>query len=125
MRDHRYTLLLTVLIASSFGFAIRHGERITIFDSNVFSDSAHIIEHIPDKENKPWFLFQKIPLNTANAEQLCLVKGIGRKTAARIIEHRTKHGPFQQWNDLLPISGIGRKAITCLAQSTCLEQHCE
>jgi competence protein ComEA len=45
----------------------------------------------------------KINLNTATAEQLSEVPGVGPKLAARIVEHRQKEGSFRSVNELLNV----------------------
>ncbi|MCU0608098.1 MAG: helix-hairpin-helix domain-containing protein [Candidatus Edwardsbacteria bacterium] len=49
-----------------------------------------------------------VDLNTATAEQLCTLPGIGPGTAADIIAHRSEHGPFRRTEDLMDVRGIGR-----------------
>ncbi len=48
-------------------------------------------------------------LNTATAEQLDSLPGVGAKMAARIIEYRQKNGPFKKIEDLMNVRGIGEK----------------
>jgi competence protein ComEA len=48
----------------------------------------------------------KINLNTATAEQLSEVPGVGPKLAARIVEHRQKEGSFRSVNELLNVKDI-------------------
>lgn len=49
----------------------------------------------------------KLDLNTATAEQLETLPGIGPTTAAAIIEHRERKGPFRSVDALLDVRGIG------------------
>lgn len=53
----------------------------------------------------------KINLNTASAQELTSLPGIGEVLAARIIAYREKHGPFQTLDDLTRVSGIGSKVV--------------
>lgn len=51
----------------------------------------------------------KVDINTADAEALQALKGIGQKKAEAIIDYRTKNGKFQKPEDLMKVSGIGAK----------------
>lgn len=48
-----------------------------------------------------------VNLNTATADQLDALPGVGPATAAAIIEWRTRHGPFKRVDDLVQVPGIG------------------
>jgi len=50
-------------------------------------------------------------LNTATIDQLETLPGIGRKTAERISEHRTKIGSFKRIEELMNVKGIGEKSF--------------
>ncbi len=52
-----------------------------------------------------------VNLNTATAEQLEAIPGIGPVLAQRIIEYRQMHGRFQSVDDLLEVHGIGAKRL--------------
>lgn len=53
----------------------------------------------------------QINLNTANAEELQALKGVGPKTAQSIIEWREANGPFTSVDQLLAVKGIGEKTL--------------
>lgn len=52
-----------------------------------------------------------ININTASAEQLTALNGIGEAKAAAIVEHRKAHGPFQSVDQLVEVKGIGLKLV--------------
>jgi competence protein ComEA len=52
-----------------------------------------------------------INLNTATVAQLEGLPGIGKSTAERIVEYRTKSGPFKKVEDLMNVRGIGEKSF--------------
>lgn len=52
-----------------------------------------------------------VNLNTANAEQLEKLPGVGPATAKRILEYRQKNGGFKKIEELMNVRGIGEKAF--------------
>lgn len=57
-----------------------------------------------------------IDLNTATAEQLDTLDGIGPATAAKILEERQRRGGFSGVDDLAQIPGIGPKRLATLRE---------
>jgi competence protein ComEA len=55
-----------------------------------------------------------VSLNTATAEQLDTLDGVGPATAAKILEYRRQHGGFRSIDDLGEIPGIGPKRLAAL-----------
>ncbi len=53
----------------------------------------------------------QVNVNTATAEQLQEVKGIGAKTAAAIVLYREAHGAFSSLDDLVNVKGIGARTL--------------
>lgn len=58
----------------------------------------------------------KININTATAEQLEKLPGIGPSLAKRIIEYRNLHGNFNSCNELMKVKGIGKKKLARIRQ---------
>jgi competence ComEA-like helix-hairpin-helix protein len=52
---------------------------------------------------------QRININTASAQELETLPGIGKALAERIIEHRNKYGPFRKPEHLIIMRGISDK----------------
>ena len=57
---------------------------------------------------------QPLNLNTATAEQLDALDGIGPAMAAKILAYRQAHGGFGSVDELDEIPGIGEKRMAAL-----------
>lgn len=49
---------------------------------------------------------QRININTASAEELTQLPGIGPASAAHIVAHRQKHGRFKRAQDIIVVRGM-------------------
>ena len=50
-------------------------------------------------------------INTATAQELTLLPGIGETLASRIVSYRDTHGSFETLAELLNVEGLGEKKL--------------
>ena len=65
----------------------------------------------PNRAGSDGHLVGKININTADAEQMESLPGIGSVTARAIIEYRKRNGGFRSVEELLEVRGIGEKRL--------------
>jgi comEA protein len=53
----------------------------------------------------------KVNINTATAQQLTVLPGVGEKLAQRIVDYRQKAGGFKNVSELMNVQGIGEKNL--------------
>ncbi|MBF0529844.1 MAG: helix-hairpin-helix domain-containing protein [Deltaproteobacteria bacterium] len=66
---------------------------------------------------------QKIDLNTASARDLAILPRIGRQTAARMVNVRSRKGEYISIQDLTLVSGLGEKSVNRLAPWITVSPH--
>lgn len=89
------------------------GEAIKIPDKN--SDNKANGSRSSDSTNDS--STDKININTADADTLDKLPGIGPSRAKKIIQYREKNGPFKTIDDLKNIGGIGDRMFNNLKDS--------
>ena len=62
----------------------------------------------------------QLNLNTATAQQLTLLPGVGPSTASKIVAYRERH-PFRRLAHIMRIKGIGKKTFARLRPFLTLE----
>jgi competence ComEA-like helix-hairpin-helix protein len=72
-------------------------------------------EPIADKSKKS--SQGRVNINTADINGLISIKGIGVKTAERIVEYRQQHGPFFYKEDIMKVKGIGKGKFEAIEKS--------
>ena len=64
-----------------------------------------------------------VDLNESSHRELEALPGIGVVLADRIVAYRSTHGAFQQINELVNVSGIGKKRLRLLAPLVKIEER--
>ena len=67
---------------------------------------------IPQEELRPDLT--PLDLNTAGAEALAELPGIGEELARRVVEYREENGPFETLEDIMLVPGIGEGKFAAL-----------
>ena len=64
----------------------------------------------------------KCNINTATAEELMRLSGIGEKKAADILRYREENGGFSDIADIMKVSGIGEKNFAAIQAELTVEE---
>ncbi|MFQ5328396.1 MAG: ComEA family DNA-binding protein [Thermodesulfobacteriota bacterium] len=74
-----------------------------------------------EEDEEPYDFYQApsveepgLDINSATAEELQGVRGVGESLAERIVEYRNEHGPFLTVDDLRQVSGVGEHNFNTL-----------
>jgi competence protein ComEA len=100
-------LLLAVALASC-----ERRERLSATNSQALSQT----ERPPSKPTQSC-----VNLNTATAEELTRLPGVGEVIAARIIAYRERHGPFRRPEEIIIIEGFSEKKYRAITGMLCGE----
>ncbi|ART78965.1 ComEA family DNA-binding protein [Oceanisphaera avium] len=95
-------LLSTLLSLSPLGYAQQSTPASDAKENN------NAVQTPSDSSNA---VITSININSATAEQLSLLSGIGSAKAAAIIDYREQNGPFNSVDDLSKVSGIGERTV--------------
>lgn len=64
--------------------------------------------------------FAQINVNTATADELKLLKGLGEKRAKAIVEYRKAHGDYSAIEDVAKVKGVSKKLLANLSEDLTL-----
>ncbi|MEK6321186.1 MAG: helix-hairpin-helix domain-containing protein [Acidobacteriota bacterium] len=105
-------LLATVAFASC-------GRSIRVSNTNSAAPAANrtaLTSTIESGRQQP-----RLNLNTATAEELMTLPGIGEVMAKRIIDYRERHGRFRRAEEIIIIEGFSERKYRAIAEMICVE----
>ena len=97
---------LTVLFAVSLVFLHK-----TAYEGNAHGDYTVTVQRRNDEITAPTRVVTLVNVNTATAEELETLTGIGPSLAQAIIDYRAEHGDFTAAEELLLVKGIGEAKL--------------
>lgn len=100
-------LLFAMTLAFLIGLGVLYGQAHRRGES---ADYTVTTQRVTQEQVTPAWS-GPVDINTADAEQLQTLQGIGPALAQRIIDDRTANGLYQTAEDLLRVSGIGEKTL--------------
>ena len=101
---------------------LKDGERLHVPVAGEMA-AAPAVEPVSDRQPANLALDQEGPvnLNTASAEQLMALPGIGEVKAAAIIAYREAHDGFKTIEEIMEVSGFGEATFERLKDSIIVE----
>ena len=107
---------LTVLFAVSLAFLHK-----TSYEGTAHGDYTVSVQEKTDEITAPTRVL--VNVNTANAEELETLTGIGPSLAQAIVDYRAGHGAFRSAEDLLLVKGIGEAKLEGFRAEITLEEE--
>ena len=108
-----------------YGYTTKENLDIDIWESDELDDLKNLGNNALDvttveisdsitSENTQITVIFPLDINSANVDELIMVRGIGEITANKIVEYRGINGYFYSMDELLNVDGIGKKKLTAL-----------
>ena len=108
--------VLTLLFAVSLAFLHK-----TSYEGTAHGDYTVSVQEKTDEITAPTRVL--VNVNTADAEELETLTGIGPALAQAIIDYRAGHGAFRSAEDLLLVKGIGEAKLEGFRAEITLEEE--
>ena len=97
---------------------INDGEQIVVGSiQNLANPSGEGIQDSQSLQGGSVSSEGKVNLNTATAEELMSLDGVGEATAEKILAYRQEHGSFSSIEEIKEVSGIGDKKFEAMKDS--------
>ena len=103
-------LILVTFIFSAFAGGLCAGRSLNRAPVRIWQATSAVAEEDTSTDTTPTEPVI-VNINTASAEQLQMLPGIGPVLAGRIIAWRDENGPFRATEELTKVSGIGQKKL--------------
>ena len=110
-----YVLLVITIVFTALFIGIFIGRASAGNQLLPNNDSVNVTpsETYDSNDTRP-YIENKLNINVATKDQLCLLPGIGEITAQKIIDYRTTNGSFTSIDELKSINGIGDKMFEAI-----------
>ena len=121
MKRARISDVLCLLCAAVFAFAcLQYRAAEAAEGPGIYTERQRAEYHVQLMEEETDG--GKIDINSASAETLTLLPGIGEVRAEAIISYREAHGGFKSVDELLEIDGIGPAILEGLEEYITAEE---
>ena len=108
--------IILFLAISAAGVLVEHFEKDAFVVETVVTDD--VPSYVSESESE---IDGKININSADIEQLVVLKGIGEATAKKIIAYREENGPFVTIEEIMKVPGIGENKFEDIKDFICAE----
>ena len=118
MKKASMAIIAVTLLFSIFtlGFFLgRNSNRSTVSVSYSGTVPTKQTDPTTPSETAPAVVFP-LDLNTATAEELTMLPGIGQVLAERVVAYRQEQGPFESVAQLGNVEGIGDKKLEAILE---------
>lgn len=106
-----FLIFISCCLGPLFSMAVgacRRNEPILVENGKVQIREVFSVDHVGNS--------YLVDINTANVYELCVLPGIGRITAEKIVAEREVNGPYRSIEDLARVNGIGKRKVEAIAE---------
>lgn len=121
LKKENFRLYLTVCFFLVSGIWYSHAAAKGAFLMGE-ATSLEELANLPPAETEAKSLLGKIDLNTADAEELMRLEGIGEKRAEDIVAYREEKGGFRKIEEIMEVPGIGEKVFEQIREDITIGQ---
>ena len=119
-RGEKWIVVLTLIFSLVMVGIYFHSTRIDDGDEYTIR-AGSLAERAEPMDAVQW----QVNINTATAEELTRLPGVGEVLAERIVEYREQYGPFREAEELMKVNGIGESKFADMKEQVILEEEAE